>query len=172
MPKCVEAVALAKGDDQAVIDFLYGEIFTCFGVTKEVVIDGGPQFVSHQFEALLRKYHFQHRIASPYHPQANGQVESTNKVIEAILTKMVKSHDRDWADRLPEALWAYRTTWRDTTGLSPYDLVYGKSAIFSIEFEIQTLRTTTKMNLDVTEAQKRILNQLNELNENRLAAVD
>jgi hypothetical protein len=31
-------------------------------------------------------------------------VESTNKVIEAILTKNVKIDRRDWAKRLPEAL--------------------------------------------------------------------
>ena len=135
-----------------------------------MVTDGGPQFASHQFESLLRKYHIQNRIASPYHPQANGQVESINKVIEAILTKTVRSHRRDWADRLPEALWAYRTTWRNTTGFSPYDLVYGKSVVFPIEFEIKTLKTTMKVNLDVIEAQKRRLNQLNELDENRLAA--
>ena len=42
MTKWVEAMALVKANDQAVIDFLYGEIFTHFGVTKEVVIDGGP----------------------------------------------------------------------------------------------------------------------------------
>ena len=128
--------------------------------------------MSHQFETLLQKYHVQHRVTSPYHPQANGQVESTNKVIEAILTKTVKSHHIDWDDKLPEALWAYCTTWRNTIGFSPYDLVYGKSAIFPIEFEIKTLKTTTEVNLDVTEAQKRRLNQLNELDENRLAAVD
>ena len=108
--------------------------------------------MSHQFEALLWKYHVQHRVASPYHPQANSQVEITNKVIESILTKRVKSYCRDWADRLPEALWAYCMTWCNTTGFSPYDLVYGKSAIFPIEFEIKTLKTVSEMNLDVTEA--------------------
>ena len=172
MTKWVEAVALTKANDQAVIDFLYSEIFTCFVVPKEVVTNGGPQFMSHQFESLLWKYHVQHRVSFPYHPQANGQVESTNKVIENILTKTVKSHQNDWADRLLEALWAYRTTWRGTIGFSPYDLVYGKSAIFPIEFEIKTLKTATDMNLDVTEAQKRRLNQLNELDEKRLAVVD
>ena len=152
MTKWVEAVALEKANDQAMIDFLYSEIFIYFGVPKEVVTDGGPQFMSHQFEALLRKYHIQHRVASPYHPQANGQVESTNKVIESILTKTVKSHRRDWANRLLEALWAYCTTWRNTTGFSPCDLVYGKSVVFPIEFEIKTLKMTTEVNLDVTKA--------------------
>ena len=62
MTKWVEPVALAKANDQTVIDFLYSEIFTCFRVPKEVVTDGGPQFMSHQFESLLRKYHVQHRV--------------------------------------------------------------------------------------------------------------
>ena len=95
MTKWVEALALVKANDQAVIDFLYREIFTHFGVPKEIIIDGGLQFVSHKFEALLQKYHIQHRITSPYHPQANGQVEITNKFIETILTKTVRSHRRD-----------------------------------------------------------------------------
>ena len=68
MKKGVEAVALVKANDQVVIDFLYSEIFTYFGVPKEVDTDGGPYFVSHQFETFLWKYHIQHRIASPYHP--------------------------------------------------------------------------------------------------------
>ena len=49
MTKWVEAMALAKANGQAMIDFLYSEIFTHFWVPKEVVIDGGPQFMSHQF---------------------------------------------------------------------------------------------------------------------------
>ena len=99
-------------------------------------------------------------------------MESTNKVIEAILTKTVRSHCRDWANKLPEALWAYRTTWRNTTGFFPYDLVYGKSDVFPIEFEIKTLKTAMEVKLDVTESQRSRLNQLNELDEKHLAAVD
>ena len=57
MMKWVEALALVKSNDHVVIDFLDGEIFTRFRVPKEVVTDGGPRFVSHQFEALLQKYH-------------------------------------------------------------------------------------------------------------------
>eukprot|EP00253_Pinus_taeda_P022041 PITA_22041 len=112
-----------------------------------------------------------HKITTPYHPQANGQVESSNKVIESILTKTVASHRHDWAAQLPEALWAYRTTWRSTTGYSPYHLVFGKQPIFPIEFEVQTLRTAQEVGLDLSEAQKNRLQQINELDETRLSAL-
>jgi hypothetical protein len=98
-------------------------------------------------------------------------VESTNKVIEAILTKTVKESRKDWSHRLLEALWAYRTTWRNTTGFSPYELVYGKSVVFPVEFEIKTLRTSLAVNLDLTDAQTARLQQLNELEEKRLDAI-
>jgi hypothetical protein len=80
-------------------------------------------------------------------------VESTNKVIESILTKTVKENKKDWSYRLHEALWAYRTTWRNTIGFSPYELVYCKSVVFPMEFEIKTLRTASTVNLDLTDAQ-------------------
>ena len=94
-----------------------------------------------------------------------------NKVIESILTKIVKTHHRDWAKRIPEALWAYRTTWHNTIGFSPYEPVYRKNVVFPVEFEIKTLRTTIEANLDLMEAQKNRLNQLNELDEKHIVVV-
>jgi transposase InsO family protein len=132
-----QAKALIKAIEQVVSDFLFEDIFVHFGVPREIVIDGGPQFTSHLIEELTKKYNIHHRITSPYHPQANGKVESTNKVIETILTKTVASHCRDWAERLPEALWAYRTTWWNTTGFSPYELVYGKSLVFLLNLKLK-----------------------------------
>jgi hypothetical protein len=171
MTKWVEAKALHRATEEAVIKFLFTDIFTRFGMPRELVTDGGPPFSSHGFKATLQKYHIQQRMTTPYHPQANGQVESTNKVIEAILTKTVKENRKDWSDRLLEALWAYRTTWRNTTGFSPYELVYGKSVVFPVEFEIKTLRTALAANLDLTNAQTARLQQLNELEEKRLDAI-
>ena len=113
----------------------------------------------------------QHMITSPYHPRANGQVESTNKVIEAILTKTVRSHRKDWAEKLLEALWEYQTTWSNTTGFSPYELVYGKNGVFPIEFEIKTLKKSIEANLDLTEAERNRLGQLNELDEKHTVVV-
>jgi len=72
---------------------------------------------------------------------------------------------------LPEAMWAYHTTWRNTTIHSPYQLVFGKEPIFPIEFEIQTLRIAQEVGLDLNEAQINRLRQINELDEIRLSAL-
>jgi len=53
---------------------------------------------------------------SPHNLQENGQVKSTNKVLENILTKIVATNHQDWDFKLPKALWAYRNTWGNTIG--------------------------------------------------------
>ena len=98
-------------------------------------------------------------------------MESTNKVIEAILTKTIHLHHKDWADRLLEALWAYRTTWRNTTGHTPYELVYGKQILLPIEFQIHTFRIAAELGIDLNKAQEQRVMQLNELGEIRQDAL-
>ena len=112
---------------------------------------------------LTQTYGIKHCKSSPCHPQANGQVESTNKVLEAILTKTIQMHHKDWADRLPEALWAYRNTWRNTTSHTLYELVYGKQVLLPIEFQVKSFRMAMHLGLNLDEVQKQRLMQLNEL---------
>eukprot|EP00253_Pinus_taeda_P007145 PITA_07145 len=142
----------------------------CHYNLREIVTDQGSQFTSKMMERLMEEYKIKHRKSTPYHPQANGQVESTNKVIEGILTKTAHLHRRGWAKRLPKALWTYRTTWRNTTGHTPYELVYGKQVLFPIEFQVKTFKMEVKLGMDLSEAQKHRLEQLNELDEIRQEA--
>ena len=79
---------------------------------------------------------------------------STNKVFEQILTKIVHLHRGDWAERLPKALWAYRTTWRNTTGHTPYELVYGKQVLFPIDFQVKRFKMAVQLGMDLSEAQQ------------------
>ena len=82
--KWVEATAFFRAIEKSVVEFIYEEIFTWFGVPIEIVTDQGTQFTFKLMKELTTKYGIRHCKSSPYHPQANGQVESTNKVLEAI----------------------------------------------------------------------------------------
>eukprot|EP00253_Pinus_taeda_P007337 PITA_07337 len=108
-----------------------------------------------------------HSLASA----SKWSIESTNKVIEGIITKTVHLHKRDWAERLLEALWAYKTTWRNATGHSPYELVYGKEVLLPIEFQVKTFKMAVQLGMDLSEAQKHRMEQLNELDEIRKEAI-
>ena len=64
-----------------------------------------------------------------YYPQGNGLVEYTNKNLIRILKKTVIENQRSWHLALPNALWADRVTPKNSLGVSPYTLVYGKESI-------------------------------------------
>jgi transposase InsO family protein len=152
--KWVEDRAVTRATKQVVVDFIFEEIFARYSTPREIVLDGGSEFTSHMIGKSMQKYGVKHRVKTPYHPQENGKVESTNKVLENILKKTVAIHCQDWAQKLPKALWAYRTIWRNTTGFSPFELVYGKFPLFQVEFEISTLMTALEVGLDPSEAHK------------------
>jgi hypothetical protein len=53
-------------------------------------------------------------------------VERYIKTIEEHLRKVVASHQRDWDERVPLFLLAYRASTHDTTGLTPAKLMFGR----------------------------------------------
>ena len=69
--KWVEVEALSKATEDFVIKFLF-QIFVRYGLPRDIITDGGPQFVGNKLVETLQNYHIQHKITTPYHPQANG----------------------------------------------------------------------------------------------------
>ena len=47
---------------------------------------------------------------------------------------------QDWLEKLSFALWAYRTSFRTSTGTTPYSLVYGMEVVLPVEIEMSSLR--------------------------------
>ena len=57
-----------------------------------------------------------------------------------VLTKIVSDSRTDWDQKLHSTLWAYRVAYKTSLKTTPYNMVFGLSAIFPIEFMIPTLR--------------------------------
>ena len=138
--KWVEAVALRDNKAASVAKFLYKGIMTRFGCPIELVLNQGVHFLNSVIEELTSKHMILHKKSTPYHPRANGQAESTNKVLLRILKKIVEENRADWDEKLDSALWAFRTAYKVATGLTPFRLVYGLEAIFPMEYIIPSLR--------------------------------
>ena len=64
------------------------------------------------------------------------------------------------------ALWAYRTSVKSATGLTPFQLVYGLESILPIECEIPSLKLVVEL-LPNTSAEEECLLYLMQLEENR-----
>jgi len=70
-----------------------------------------------------------------------------------------------WKDKLHDALWAYRTTYKKPIGMSPYQLVYGKTCHFPVELEFKAHWAIKRWNMDLEAAGDKRKMQLSELEE-------
>ncbi|RVX04727.1 hypothetical protein CK203_024997 [Vitis vinifera] len=104
-------------------------------------------------------------------PQTNGAVEAANKNVKRILRRMVET-SRDWSEKLPFALWAYKTSFRTSTGTTPYSLVYGMKVVLPIEIEMGSLRVALEQQIPEADQAQARFDQLNLLDERRLRAAD
>ncbi|XP_027348120.1 uncharacterized protein LOC113859584 [Abrus precatorius] len=91
------------------------------------------QFTDRRFNEFLESLHIKHRVTSVEHPQTNGQAEAANKVILHELKRRLGSAKREWAEKLPKILWAYRCTPQTTTKETPSRLTYGTDAMVPVE---------------------------------------
>ena len=100
----------------------------------------------------------------------NGAVEAANKNVKKIIAKAIKTY-KDWHEKLPFALHAYRTGVRTSTEATPYSLIYGMEVVLPIEVEIPSLRVLKEVKLEEVEWVQAWYEQLNLIEEKRMKAI-
>nr|GEV29961.1 reverse transcriptase domain-containing protein [Tanacetum cinerariifolium] len=82
------------------------------------------------------------------------QVEVLNLGLKRILERTVGENHASWSDKLDDALWAFRTTFKTPIGCTPYKLVYEKACHLPIELENKACWALKHCNFDLKIAEK------------------
>jgi len=104
------------------------EFFICtFGALKAILTDNSSNFMSNIIKRFARKFKIKQFNTTAFYPQANGALERSHLVLVEFLKQFV---DRfiEWDKLLRYAAFSYNTSTHETTGYTPYELVFGRLA--------------------------------------------
>jgi transposase InsO family protein len=170
--KWVEAMPCRKASTEESIAMIKSMIFPRFGTPRILISDRGTHFTEKNFKKCLSNLGIEHRVSTAYHPQTNGQAETSNRQLKSILNKTIEKGGKDWSKKLDGALWAYRTAFKTPIGMTHYQFVYGKACHLPVELEHKAYWAIKKMNLDLDAAVVKRRIQISELEEMRLKAYE
>lgn len=165
--KWVEVFPTKKSTSRVVVDFILNKIIIRFGCPKRSVIDNAMCFRSNEYIDFCEKYGINRSNSSPYHPQGNGQVESSNKNLMKIVKRILDTNKRAWDANLPLAIWADKLVVKKSTGCAPFDLVYGIRARLPQNNLIGMYKFVQFYDGDVIDEMQARMNDILELDETR-----
>ena len=120
-----EAIALSNTEAPRIAKKRIG-VFARVGVPEEILTNQGPNFMSALLEEVYRLLQIERIRTTLYHPQTDGRVEQFNGTLKSMIKKFVSCSQKDWDDYLPYLLFASRKVPQESTGFSPFELLYGR----------------------------------------------
>ena len=114
--KWIETASYKDVTKKVVADFLGDHIVYRFEVLKILITDNAKNLNNDMVDGLCEQFEIKHRNSAIYRSQMNGSMEAVNKNLKKIIHKMTERY-RDWHEKLPYVLMAYRTAFRTSTGI-------------------------------------------------------
>ena len=171
--KWPEAFALRNSTAETVVNCLI-DLTSRVGVPQEILTDNGRNFVSKVVEQFWQITGVHQSRTSPYHPEADGMVESFKSTLKRLLRNLTQNDKVEWDKCLPFVLWAYRGTVHATTGFSLYKLLFGREMRMVLDElvsfwkgkEVQNEMDNTE-HIEVMRANMEVVRVIAEQNEER-----
>ncbi len=134
--KWVEPRTLKTNIATIITKFMYECILTRFGCPLIIMRDQEVHFIIDAIKYLINHFLLKHVSSTTYYLQGNGQVESTNKVIGTLLTKLISENRTGWDEHLFTVVFSYKIVYKVATMYTPYQLVYGLHPLMPTKYII------------------------------------
>ena len=83
---------------------------------------------------------------TPYHLQSDGTIERFNRTLLTMLSLAAVEDETHWDVKLPMLMMAYRLSQHETTGASPYSLMFGRELRLPVDLMFGLPETETSPN--------------------------
>jgi hypothetical protein len=114
-----------KLDEQGTAEMFFKEIVSQYGLPKQIITDRDSRWTGTFWREVCKKLNLNRSLTTAHHPQADGQTEVMNQILETALRCYVSPTRNDWSKLLNVFTLAYNTTPHSATGFSPAFLLYG-----------------------------------------------
>ena len=104
------------------------ETFCLLGFPKIIQSDNGTEFVNSILKAWFDQTGVEHRLITPYHPEANGAAERHVGLSKTLLFKLINSDLSDWASFLPAVQYGLNIRISSRHKSTPFSLMFGRAA--------------------------------------------
>lgn len=133
------AVAVPTKDQKArtVARALWENFLVHYGFPSRLHSDQGRDFESHTIKELCSLIGADKVRTTPYHPQGNP-VERFNRTLLSMLGTLEEKDKQHWRDFVKPLVHAYNCTRNDTTGYSPYELMFGRQPTLPVDLILGT----------------------------------
>ena len=121
-----EAVALKNIRTETIADALF-TLWTRLGIPEQLLSDNASNFTGKLMEEVLEILKIKHRVTAVYNPRSNGACERANGQIKQMIRKMCNEQPKKWDQVLDALLFAYREAPHESTGFSPFEMLFGRT---------------------------------------------
>ena len=124
--KMVHFIPYYKTSDAThVANLFFDEVVRLHGFPRSIVLDKDTRFTGHFWRTLWKKLGTKLTFSSTYHPQMDGQTEVVNQSLGNILRSLTSEKPKKWDHVLAQAEFVYNDSPNQSTGLSPFQILYG-----------------------------------------------
>ena len=124
--KWLEAHPMRHANAATVCGILNREIFSRYGLPEVIHSDRGTTFTAAETQELAKELGVTWTTTPAYSPKSN-MVERHHKTLNQLLVCLTGDYPNKWVDVLPQALYVHHTLRSRTTGLSPFEAMFGRA---------------------------------------------
>ena len=125
----VQAYLTLKKSVKTAATHLCDDFISRFGLPARILHDQGKEFENGLFRHIQKSTGITHLRTTPYHPKCNGTVERMSQTILSMMHTLKEAEESHWKYSLNKLVHAYNCTRNETTGYSPYYLMFGRTTV-------------------------------------------